>query len=76
MANNPLDVIKTNMQGMEAAKYGGMIGCGKHILTHEGLGGFYKGVVPRLARVVLDVAITFSIFNSLKRLFTKMLVRE
>jgi len=29
--------------------------------------GFYSGVVPRLARVVLDAALTFSIFHSLKR---------
>ena len=29
--------------------------------------GFYSGVGPRLARVILDVALTFSIFGALKR---------
>jgi len=29
MFNNPIDVIKTNMQGLEAAKYGGVMGCAK-----------------------------------------------
>ena len=29
--------------------------------------GFYSGVKPRLARVILDVALTFSIFGALKR---------
>lgn len=73
MFNNPVDVIKTNLQGLEAAKYGGFLGCGAHILRTEGPFGFYKGVGPRLARVILDVAITFSIFNSLKRLLISTL---
>ena len=73
MFNNPVDVVKTNMQGLDAAKYNGFVGCFTHILTHEGPMGFYKGVGPRLARVILDVAITFSIFNSLKRLLVRML---
>lgn len=73
MFNNPIDVIKTNLQGLEAAKFGGVMGCAKHIIQHEGIFGFYKGVRPRLARVILDVAITFSIFNSLKRLLISWL---
>jgi solute carrier family 25 citrate transporter 1 len=67
MANNPIDVVKTNMQGLEAKKYGSVTNCFSHILKHEGVGGFYKGVAPRLARVILDVALTFSIFGALKR---------
>ena len=63
MANNPVDVVKTNMQGLEANKYGSFGACFMHIMRNEGLPGFYKGVVPRLARVILDVAITFSVFN-------------
>lgn len=76
MFNNPVDVVKTNMQGMHAEKYGGFLGCFSHIMKHEGPMGFYKGVGPRLARVILDVAITFSIFNSLKRLLIKMLSHD
>lgn len=29
MLNNPIDVIKTRMQGVDAAKYGGFLDCGK-----------------------------------------------
>ena len=76
MFNNPVDVVKTNLQGLEAHKYGGFMGCFAYIMKHEGPLGFYKGVGPRLARVILDVAITFSIFNSLKRLLVKMLAQE
>lgn len=76
MFNNPVDVVKTNMQGMDAHKYNGFIGCFNHILQNEGPMGFYKGVGPRLARVILDVAITFSIFNSLKRLMIDMIAKD
>lgn len=63
MFNNPIDVIKTNLQSLEAAKYGGFVGAFSYILRNEGIGGFYKGVGPRLARVILDVALTFTIYN-------------
>lgn len=68
MFNNPIDVIKTNLQSMDAAKYGGFMGAFNHILVNEGPMGFYKGVGPRLARVILDVALTFTIYNQIKRL--------
>ena len=74
MANNPVDVVKTNMQGEESAKYSGFIGCFTHILRTEGPMGFYKGVGPRLCRVILDVAITFAIYNQLRMFFTAILV--
>jgi len=66
-ANNPIDVIKTKMQGVDAGKFTGFNDCAKHILKADGPFGFYSGVRPRLARVVLDVALTFSIFGALKR---------
>ena len=67
MANNPVDVIKTKMQGVDAHKYNGFMDVGRHIIKEQGFLGFYSGVVPRLARVILDVALTFSIFGALKR---------
>ena len=67
MANNPVDVIKTRMQGVDAHKYNGFMDCGKQIMVQSGPLGFYAGVGPRLARVVLDAALTFSIFGTLKK---------
>lgn len=66
MFNNPIDVIKTQMQTGGGNKLGFM-GTAKDIVAQRGMMGFYSGVVPRLARVVLDAALTFSIFHSLKR---------
>ncbi|XP_068422463.1 tricarboxylate transport protein B, mitochondrial isoform X2 [Clinocottus analis] len=61
--NTPLDVIKTRMQGLEAHKYKSTMDCASKILRHEGVAAFYKGTVPRLGRVCLDVAIVFIIYE-------------
>ena len=37
----------------------------------EGPKAFYKGTVPRMCRVVLDVAITFMIYDSFMEIFNK-----
>jgi hypothetical protein len=38
--------------------------------------GFYSGVGPRLARVIADVALTFSIFGVFKRMLLEMLTKN
>ncbi len=48
--NTPLDVVKTRMQGLEAAKYRNTADCILQIARHEGLLAFYKGTVPRLTK--------------------------
>ncbi|XP_037952333.1 putative tricarboxylate transport protein, mitochondrial [Teleopsis dalmanni] len=70
--NTPLDVIKTRMQGLEASKYKSTADCAMQMLKNEGVTAFYKGTVPRLGRVCLDVAITFMIYDSFMELFRKI----
>lgn len=72
--NTPIDVVKTRMQGLEAAKYKGTVDCFIKVWTNEGPLAFYKGTVPRLSRVCLDVAITFMIYDSFMELFNKIWV--
>ncbi|CAO1405062.1 unnamed protein product [Diamesa serratosioi] len=69
--NTPIDVVKTRMQGLDAAKYKNTAACFMHIWKNEGPLAFYKGTVPRLSRVCLDVAITFMIYDSFMDLFNK-----
>ncbi|XP_032254489.1 tricarboxylate transport protein, mitochondrial [Halichoerus grypus] len=70
--NTPLDVIKTRMQGLEAHKYRNTWDCGLQILRNEGLKAFYKGTIPRLGRVCLDVAIVFVIYDEVVKLLNKV----
>ncbi|XP_045770224.1 putative tricarboxylate transport protein, mitochondrial [Maniola jurtina] len=67
--NTPIDVVKTRMQGLEAAKYKSTWDCFFKTWKHEGPLAFYKGTVPRLSRVVFDVAITFTIYDSIMDMF-------
>ncbi|XP_017891284.1 tricarboxylate transport protein, mitochondrial [Ceratina calcarata] len=70
--NTPIDVVKTRMQGLEAAKYKNSLDCFLQIWRNEGPMAFYKGTVPRLSRVCLDVAITFMIYDSFMDLFNRV----
>ena len=72
LANNPVDVIKTRMQGLEAAKYKSTLDCVFQMWKNEGPSAFYKGTVPRLARVCLEVGIVFMIYDSFMELFDKV----
>lgn len=60
------------MQGLEAKKYKNTLDCALSIAKNEGLFAFYKGTVPRLGRVCLDVAITFMIYDSFMEFFNKV----
>lgn len=70
MVNNPIDVVKTNMQGLRTDEFNGFIGCFKYIWKKNGIMGFYRGVAPRLARVILDVSLTFALWNFVMDTFT------
>lgn len=66
ICNNPFDVVKTRMQGTKASRYSGTLDCFKQVLTNEGIGAFYAGVVPRLGRVVPGQGIIFMSFETIQ----------
>ncbi|XP_032902268.1 tricarboxylate transport protein, mitochondrial [Amblyraja radiata] len=66
--NTPMDVLKTRMQSLDAYKYKNTAHCAYQIFTKEGPRAFYKGTIPRLGRVCLDVAIVFVIYDELIKL--------
>uniref|UniRef100_A0A0B7B8V5 Citrate transport protein n=1 Tax=Arion vulgaris TaxID=1028688 RepID=A0A0B7B8V5_9EUPU len=70
--NTPVDVVKTRMQGLEAHKYKSTWDCAVKIMKNEGPRAFYKGTVPRLSRVTLDVAITFMIYDNFMYYFNQV----
>jgi len=72
IANNPLDVVKTQMQGLDAKKFAGSFDCARTILRTQGPLFFYKGAVPRLIRVCGDAAIAFSVYGQIVKYLNKM----
>ena len=71
IGNNPIDVVKTQMQGLDAKKYNGTLDCLLSIWKNDGVRGFYKGAETRMMRVVLDVAITFTIVEHIRLFLDK-----
>jgi solute carrier family 25 (mitochondrial citrate transporter), member 1 len=66
LGNNPFDVVKTRMQGTKASQYSSTLDCFQQILTKEGVGAFYAGVIPRLGRVVPGQGIIFMSFETIQ----------
>mmetsp|Transcript_40924 Transcript_40924/g.85977 ORF Transcript_40924/g.85977 Transcript_40924/m.85977 type:complete len:291 (+) Transcript_40924:41-913(+) len=65
LGNNPFDVVKTRMQGTQSKLYANTLDCFKQVLSKEGAGAFYAGVVPRLGRVVPGQGIIFMSFETI-----------
>ena len=59
VVGQPLDTIKTRMQGLKAAEYSSTLDCFVKIATREGPLQFYSGAVARAARVVPGQGIIF-----------------
>lgn len=74
LGNNPVDVVKTRMQGSEAHKYSSSTDCFRKTLKSDGPMGFYKGAIPRMARVVPGQGITFLCFESIQSFVEKLIV--
>lgn len=66
IGNTPVDVIKTQMQGLEASKYNGVVDCAKHIYREGGITAFYAGVMARMVRVSIDCSLVFGLFFYIK----------
>jgi len=58
----PYQVVRTRLQDQHQ-KYDGVIDVIKTTFKREGIGGFYKGMVPALCRVVPACCITFVVYE-------------
>lgn len=61
-----IDVVKTKMQGTGAKQYKSTLDCFFQILKVDGVMGLYKGIVPRLGRVVPGQGIIFMSFETIQ----------
>ena len=74
IVNNPLDVVKTRLQKQNTAKkfngtpkYTGLVQACVRIAKEEGAGALWKGITPRLMRIVPGQAITFATYEAVCR---------
>jgi len=60
-ATQPLDVVKTRMQSIDArGEYKNSFQCVAKIFKNEGIWTFWSGAVPRLGRLILSGGIVFT----------------
>nr|CAD7262674.1 unnamed protein product [Timema shepardi] len=69
LANTPADVVKTRMQGLDSHKYKNTADCVVKMFKEGGIATFYKGTLPRLVKVCMDVSITFVIYDAVLDVF-------
>jgi len=69
LGNTPVDVIKTRMQN---GSYASSLECAKQIARKDGFKGFYKGCLPRMNRVCLEVGLAFCIYDTVMDVFKKV----
>lgn len=71
--SNPLDVVKTRLQtqgSLNQRKYSGILDCCRAIIAQEGYIGFTRGLVPRMMYLCPSAAITFSLYEQFKKIYT------
>ena len=73
LCNNPFDMVKTRMQGLEASQYSGIVDCFKQVMQKEGILAFWKGVGPRLGRVVPGQGVIFMSFEKIQAVVEEFL---
>mmetsp|Transcript_24493 Transcript_24493/g.28031 ORF Transcript_24493/g.28031 Transcript_24493/m.28031 type:complete len:386 (+) Transcript_24493:268-1425(+) len=76
MVNNPLDVVKTRLQKQivkpgKQAKYTGIVQSISLIAKEEGIMALWKGITPRLMRIMPGQAITFMTYEAVSSSLTK-----
>jgi solute carrier family 25 citrate transporter 1 len=73
MLTMPIDVVKTRLQGRDAAKLyqNSTWRCFISVLRTEGWRALWKGTTPRLSRVVCSSGIVFSVQDKLMQLLTR-----
>jgi len=70
-ATMPFDVVKTRMQGLEAAQYKNALECGVRVFREEGALALWKGSTPRLGRVFFSSGLIFTFFENTMRVMNQ-----
>ncbi|XP_071765950.1 calcium-binding mitochondrial carrier protein SCaMC-3b [Centroberyx gerrardi] len=70
LASYPLALIRTRMQAQattEGIPKLSMVGQFKHIISHEGVPGLYRGIAPNFLKVIPAVSISYVVYEHMKK---------
>ncbi|KAL5046710.1 hypothetical protein BDW71DRAFT_207197 [Aspergillus fruticulosus] len=64
-ATMPFDTLKTRLQALDGRQqYSGTLDCLRSIVSREGVAVLWRGTTPRLARLSISGAVSFSIYET------------
>ncbi|KAL3464491.1 mitochondrial carrier domain-containing protein [Aspergillus heterothallicus] len=67
-ATMPFDTIKTRLQALDGhQRYAGTLDCLRLIVSREGVSVLWRGTTPRLARLSISGAVSFTIYEQVIR---------
>ncbi|OLQ06885.1 Succinate/fumarate mitochondrial transporter [Symbiodinium microadriaticum] len=74
LLNNPIDVIKSRIEAQDGntKEYTSTLQAFRKIWQQEGALAFYKGVAPRLMKISIGQAITFSAYEAYSSAFSSL----
>eukprot|EP00904_Undaria_pinnatifida_P004440 jgi/Undpi1/13998/HiC_scaffold_9.g03649.m1 len=67
VVTHPIDTVKSNLQGLAAAKYSSSLDCARQIVASSGVAGLFRGLTPRVSRVGLEVGLQFTLYDTICR---------
>mmetsp|Transcript_6446 Transcript_6446/g.18597 ORF Transcript_6446/g.18597 Transcript_6446/m.18597 type:complete len:331 (+) Transcript_6446:1335-2327(+) len=62
----PLEVVRTRLTADTAGRYRGVLDAFRQVAAAEGASGLYRGLLPSLAGMLPEAAITYGLFDTLK----------
>jgi hypothetical protein len=69
LVSSPMDVIKTRIQAQDFGKSESGIKIVKDMLKHEGPGGFFKGIIPKISSIGPKLTFSFTVAQYLIQYF-------
>jgi len=73
--NNPIDVVKTRIEAQDQAggkkEYTGTFQCLRAIVRQEGVTALYRGIAPRMMKISIGQAITFTAYERYSELIAE-----
>mmetsp|Transcript_33237 Transcript_33237/g.40789 ORF Transcript_33237/g.40789 Transcript_33237/m.40789 type:complete len:270 (+) Transcript_33237:270-1079(+) len=73
LCNNPFDMMKTRMQGLQAKEYNNIFDCFRKVVRNEGVTALWKGTAARLTRVVPGQGIIFMSYEQISTAVSSIL---
>jgi len=63
IVTHPIDTVMGNMQGLESGRYTSSWACAKALVRAGGIGSLYFGITTRVVRVILEMSVTFTLYE-------------